>query len=454
MSFDPEVGDNVVLNGAGYSVEAREAGKFRPFQMQGGKAIVFKLKRVSDGTLWAFKTFLHGFRGEHQVASVRRLQKVAGMAGLKAASQIIVPATDPSVTEFPEFAWAVLMPWIEGKTWGECLNDVVASGQPISKDQALAETLALAKLFAELEDKGHVHCDLSCGNVIRLPGPNPCYELIDLEDMCIAGDALPNNTTSGTAGYGLWGVNSTAVPAGDRYAAAIIILESLALATPYAATLASMEGIFNQNRNNPKDEQRFQNIIYHIKNWKPQIAALLESAWTARTLEDCPRIGEFVAELGGKRNAVREETDKGANINQGDGGRFKQEPPPIGTKTGTALPPKPPAHKASCSGLGTAQPPITAPGGGASSTKTTASTPTTQTSNTGNKPQAVPVTKPSPPASQPAKKASSSKDSELSPLGWAALFLLVVGWYLPQTRAWAWTVGTLGLVAEFIKLFG
>lgn len=337
MSFDPEVGDKITLGGTVYTVEPRTRGSLRAYQQEGGKAIVYKLKHAANGSFWAFKVFSFAYRGEHQASSVKRLEQLRGMQGLHAASQAVIPASDTSVQEFPEFAWAVMMPWIEGQTWADILDDVAKRMKAYSKQEAISEATALARLFTSLELIGHVHCDISCGNVIRIPGSTPQYELIDLEDMRISGESMPKNSTPGTPGYALPGVYTTAVGAGDRYAAAIVLIEALALGTPHAATLASMEGVFTANRDNEKDRERFNNIIDHVIKWNPQLASLFRQAWNAASLEECPKIEQITTAL--------ESMAPGSEI--GAPPRF-DDPPPIGSTKVSDTPP-PPGHG---SGLG------------------------------------------------------------------------------------------------------
>jgi hypothetical protein len=339
MSFDPEVGDKITLCGSVYTVEPRTPDSLRAYQQEGGKAIVYKLKHAGNGSMWAFKVFSFAYRGEHQASSVKRLEQLRGMAGLYAASQAVIPASDASVQEFPEFAWAVIMPWIEGQTWADILDDVAKRKKAYSKQEAISEATALARLFTSLELMGHVHCDISCGNVIRIPGSTPQYELIDLEDMRLSGASMPKNSTPGTPGYALPGVYTTAVSAGDRYAAAIVLMEALALGTNHAATLASMEGVFTANRDNEKDRKRFDDIIGQVNKWSPRLASLFRQAWNAASLEECPKIEQITTAL--------ESMAPGCDI-PGEGGSRFDDPPPIGNTKVSGVPP-PPGHG---SGLG------------------------------------------------------------------------------------------------------
>ena len=424
MSFDPEVGDKITLCGTAYTVEPRAAGLLRAYQQEGGKAIVYKLKKTTDGSFWAFKVFRYAFRGEHQAASVIRLAQVAGLPGLRAAHQQVIPASDACTQEFSEFAWAVLMPWIEGQTWADILDDVAQKKRTYTWAEAMAEAAALAKLFATLESNGHVHCDISSGNIMRLPGPTPRYELIDLEDMRIAGAVMPKNSTPGTPGYGLPGVYTTAVPAGDRYAASIVLLEALALSTPDAAALASSEGVFSANRENPKDQQRFENILFHINQLKPKLAGLFRQSWKAASLEACPKIDEYLALLEGRPQQTVTQTVSTST--------FSNPPPKIGAANRVAPPPPPPTHGGGMGGsTNQPVPPIT-PIVQQAKQKTNVS----QSGAQVKQPTAAP--KPSP----------AKAEKNLTWMGWLAIICIVFGWKYPEMRTQAWVLGGLSFIAE------
>ncbi|HLK57109.1 MAG TPA: hypothetical protein VKU00_11120 [Chthonomonadaceae bacterium] len=294
MPFMPQVGDIIEYAGCQYVFPAAHPGSDLPLEMEGGRATVTRVQRMDDGSFWALKVFKYRYRTPEQATMVDRLATICHLPGLQAAQQILIPPFASVAQQEPDLCWAVLMPWIEGATWGEVLGRVQKGERRYSPEEALELARTLLKALVALERERIVHCDLSGGNVILTLSPEGSFrfQLIDLEDMVIR-EHMPASFTPGSPGYALPGVERTACAEGDRFAGAILVAEALALGLPHAADLVSGEGVLRGNRNHKGARIRFESILYELKTQQPEFAELLARAWRAQSLRDCASLAEL-----------------------------------------------------------------------------------------------------------------------------------------------------------------
>jgi serine/threonine protein kinase len=296
--FRPKVHETCQLLGEMYVVQPHPASPTRVYAQMGGRGRVFQLKHQRDGQLWALKVFHPRYRVASLVTTAQQLSSVASYEGLRAANRRIVQASDPIVSTHPDLAYAMIMPWIKGKTWYDFLVNAASSGRPFS----LAISLQLCKRFLEvlasLEQSGMAHTDLSPGNVVL--ELNSCdVQLLDLEDLYMPGAVNSRVATgsngyrhsSGDAGTNLWRAE------GDRYAAAVLAAEILILANNGLARRATDEGFFTNHHLSKQGGNRFVEAKAWLFKVAPTFASIFERAWTANTIEACPRVAELYASV-------------------------------------------------------------------------------------------------------------------------------------------------------------
>ena len=90
------------------------------------------------------------------------------MPGLAVAERIVLtPEKYPELIDIhPEYSYAVLMPWIEGKVWA----NYICGKTVINRAESLRLAKALVGVISGLEERDIAHCDLSGGNFIFSTG--------------------------------------------------------------------------------------------------------------------------------------------------------------------------------------------------------------------------------------------------------------------------------------------
>src|SRR6185436_15116432 len=86
----------------------------------------------------------------------------------------------------PDLAYAMIMPWIKGRTWFDFLVNAGSSGRPFPFATALQLCKRFLEVLASLEKSGIAHTDLSPGNVV-LETSSCDVQLLDLEDLYMPG---------------------------------------------------------------------------------------------------------------------------------------------------------------------------------------------------------------------------------------------------------------------------
>ncbi len=252
-----------------------------------------------QGINYALKVFKPGYSVPSLVALSARLETFAVLPGLKVCRrQVLTPERHKELLkQYPELLYAVVMPWIEGPTWMEVLQE----NPFLSMEQSLRLARALLAVLCRLEQEGLAHCDLSGPNVLlpeMIDGGGAA--LVDVED--IFGPALnrPARLPGGSLGYGhkmapdgIWSLDA------DRFAGAVLLSEMLGWCDPRISAAA-----FQSDGNGPEsyfDPQEVQtpcprhDLLAQVlqKRWGSKVAELFEQAWHSDTLGECPTFGEW-----------------------------------------------------------------------------------------------------------------------------------------------------------------
>lgn len=302
MSFDPEPGLQLNIEGTVYQISEHPAAPGIAFGQEGRAAIVYKLDAPSDSK--ALKVFKTRYRTPDLASLASRIALYASIPGLTVCRRtVLTPQLHSNLLRnIPELTYAVLMPWIEGPTWLQVLQEKT----PFNLTQSHSLSQAFAHILAEMEQQGVAHCDLSAANLmlpfLDLKGKNTSYapiELVDVEQIYAKNLERPEAVPSGSDGYShktirqekIWNAKT------DRFAGTILLAEMLGWADPTIRKEAWGESFFD-----PQELQRSSRryeLLHNsiVQNWGANSAMLLERAWSSEILADCPTFGEWLVTL-------------------------------------------------------------------------------------------------------------------------------------------------------------
>src|SRR5712691_9729036 len=115
------------------------------FAMEGGEAIIYQIRDLSQNTLYALKVSRPSYRGEHIGRAAAALAPYKHVPGLSLGNRIcLVKAKYPKlIAQYPNLEYAILMPWLPGKTWaGLLLNGAASAHYTLSQAYRLALSTA------------------------------------------------------------------------------------------------------------------------------------------------------------------------------------------------------------------------------------------------------------------------------------------------------------------------
>jgi WD40 repeat protein len=293
VAFRPKVNDALTICERTYRIAEHPAAPGMAYGQTGRRGTVYQLID-QEGNEWALKVFLRQYREPRLVGQTERIRDFASLPGLRVSEREVLTSIQhvDLIREHMELAYAVLMPWIPGKTWLE----IVVGREEWSADQSLTMVKSFLHILARLEERGIAHCDLSGPNLILTPEGQ--VELVDLEEMYATDLRRPIALPGGSPGYahktapeGLW------QPEADRFAGAILIAEMLSWCDARVKDAAWGEGYFEPGEMQTNGER------YHLlkgvqqERWGDRLGELFEAAWFSDTLSLCPTFTEWLAAL-------------------------------------------------------------------------------------------------------------------------------------------------------------
>ncbi len=312
MSFQPNPGDELIINGTAYVVGRHPAAPGLAYAQAGRQGIVYQLNAKSGvpHEAKALKVFFPKFRIPAMVYQSEHMEAYGDIPGLQVCKRdVLTPERNGSlIAEQPDLLYAVLMPWIHGTTWFDCLT----AQQQLEASDSLALTRALAGIGSAMEQKGLAHCDLSAPNVmlpffseVELPEGTSAVELVDVEQMYSTKMDRPDALLAGSPGYaahrtvhsGLWSAYA------DRFAGAVIIGEMLGWSDRVVVDKAWGESYFDQHEMQTPCERYYILRKSLEARWGSKVVELFSRAWDSQDLSSCPTFGEWLVVL----NALTEQ---------------------------------------------------------------------------------------------------------------------------------------------------
>lgn len=320
--FNPTLETRLTIDGQEFKFSPHPVVPSLVWGQEGRHAIVYRLQQNNDQ--YALKVFRPVFRHPGLLESASALWTYHELPGMRVCRQtVITKETHPEVVaKHEDLDYAMLMPWITGKTW----FDYLQTRERLTLDQARAVAESMAWTLYALEINYLAHCDLSSGNVIIDPKLDMIH-LVDVEDLYSPWLTTPPMVPAGTPGYqhqesgkgGQWG------PLGDRFAGALILAEMLGWAHPNVRKAAYGESFFAPNEVQ-KESERYDILRSALQIYDPGFAEAFEATWWAQSLDECPPLKTWYDLLD---SLPRDAVDKWAPIDKKDFEEIVPIPPEI-----------------------------------------------------------------------------------------------------------------------------
>lgn len=290
MFIDPDPGETIVLNSKSFAFIQVPDTPGIVYAEMGKKAKVY---RIMQGTkAHALKVFKPAYRNENIIRNTDLISGYQHIKGLAVSERtVLIPQKYPElIKSHPEFSYAVLMPWIEGKIWQNYITGKIS----LTRGESFRLAKSLIDTLCALEENDIAHCDLSGGNFI-FTADYSHVELVDIEELYGVGLQLPVPLPAGTSGYspdwvrqnGLWEA------AADRFAAGILASEILGWQFDDVREASSRSESFFAEGEFGKETKRYGLLKSRLDQLHPELANLLKTIWEAGGTEACPRITEW-----------------------------------------------------------------------------------------------------------------------------------------------------------------
>ncbi len=300
--LDVKPGQELIIAEQVYRIAAHPVLADYAYIQEGRKAWVCQLI-AEGGGLQALKVFKPTYRTPLLVNLADRLKSYAELSGLAVCRRTVLSPERHKglLKQHPDLVYAVLMPWIEGPTWMNLMQE----GQSFVPEQSLRLAQALVEVLCGLEQQGLAHCDLSGPNVL-LPEliQGPGIALVDVEDFYGPALQRPPYPSAGSFGYGhktakqgLW------YPEADRFAGAVLLGEMLGMCDgripshAYQNAGEAAESYFDPAEMQQESERYALLMQVLRERWGAAVAGLFERAWQSDVLAECPTFGEWLVAL-------------------------------------------------------------------------------------------------------------------------------------------------------------
>ncbi|HEY7417675.1 MAG TPA: hypothetical protein VH593_21005 [Ktedonobacteraceae bacterium] len=298
--FSPNVSTTLLIDGVLYGFLPHPVLLDEVYKVVREQATTYQLRRKADNTLWALKVSNPGYRHPQIEQKTYQICRYAHLPGLQVASRTCLTKFKfpDLISLYPDLEYAVLMPWIAGKTWAGCIDDAATSA---TYTQQFAQELALtvAHTLWTLEANHITHSDIAGDNIIILGVKH--IELIDLENLYEHGSPLPEQPSRGWQGYQHRNMDArgNCRPEGDRYAGAILLTEILTWWKPLVRALTDGDSLFQLQNEDSSGVlmRRLKAVRSTLREISPGLQYLFDQAWNSYDLAACPDFATWVMYL-------------------------------------------------------------------------------------------------------------------------------------------------------------
>lgn len=276
------------------------------FAIEGGEAVIYQLRNLSTHVLCALKVTKPSYRGEHIARAAAALAPYKHISGLILGERLCLTKSKYSrlIAAYPDLEYAILMPWLSGKTWAGFILDRTAHVR-YTPAHALSLALATAHALWNLEAHHLTHTDVAGGNIVLSPDLKR-VELLDIEGLYSHGTPIAKLRSRGSPGYQHRNLDSRGQcrPEGDRFAGAILLTEMLTWGDPQVRTHTppNAEALFQPHELQVIDTPQkaaprwraVRNALYAIC---PPALTLFDQVWTSSDLAQCPDFSTWTMSL-------------------------------------------------------------------------------------------------------------------------------------------------------------
>ena len=266
------------------------------FVLEGGQAHIYQLQDMESGNRCALKVSKPSYRGEQLAQVATALIPYINLPGFSVGRRLcLTKASHPQlIAAYPGLEFALLMPWIQGRTWAGLMLDQQAS-QRHTPQQAYQLALMTAQVLASLEAHQLAHTDIAGSNVML--AAHAKVELLDIEGLWMPGIQRPRWRNYGSPGYqhrrlsgnGQW------QPEGDRFAGAILLAEMLVWCNPQIRMLVPQgsETLFRPDELQKGPSLKWQSVRQALWSMYPPALELFDQAWQSDKLKQCPPLSAW-----------------------------------------------------------------------------------------------------------------------------------------------------------------
>ncbi len=262
------------------------------FVLEGGEALIYQVRDVRTKSLYAFKVMKPAYRSEHLARVAQTIKRCTHISGFYLPNRICLTRTEYSdlIKTYPDLEYAILMPWLRGKTWSGLMQDQAMSAR-YTLQQACTFAARVANLLQNLEYLHLAHTDIAGGNIFLSPDLQH-IQLLDLEGLYIPEVPPPPFCSQGSPGYqhhhlGPWG---QWCPEGDRFAGAILLTEMLTWWNPRvrAHVVDDADTLFQPAELQTKGSPLWLEVRNTLWSIHPELLYLFDQAWSSPSLAQCP----------------------------------------------------------------------------------------------------------------------------------------------------------------------
>jgi serine/threonine protein kinase len=271
------------------------------YVLEGGEALIYQLRDVHTGGLYALKVMKSASRSEHVARATKVVNSATHIPGFYLYNRCCLTATEypKLIKTYHNLEYAVLMPWLTGRSWSGLMLDRAASTY-YTWQKASALALAVADLLRNLESMHLAHTDIASGNIFLSPDLQR-VQLLDLEGLYIPGVPPPPFCSQGSPGYqhhnpgpkGQW------CPEGDRFAGAILLAEMLTWWHPgvRAQVADYADTLFQPAELQTDSSPCLQEVRKTLLSMHPNLLYLFDQAWVSSSLVACPDFASWYSVL-------------------------------------------------------------------------------------------------------------------------------------------------------------
>lgn len=289
--FDVYPGQKIKIKSDTYEFMSHPTVPTMVFGQEGRKATVYQVK--AKGKMFALKVFKKLYRNPSLIDTCKTLSQLTSI-GLEVCKRqcLSVDYAGSLIEKYPDLEYAILMPWMGGKTW----YDIVYEKMVLDETECFQLAATAVEILSRLEEHGFAHCDIAGANVIVNPTAGD-VGFIDVEDMFGPGFSLASSFPQGTDGYRHRAVRTIKkgqwCTEGDRFSAAILLAEILCWHMSGVRQQADIESYFANGELHEANSLKYKRILDALAGISKPLSDCFSRAWNSTTLEDCPKLDEW-----------------------------------------------------------------------------------------------------------------------------------------------------------------